>query len=171
MIHVAITFADRHTTRDGSRPIVACSSSEVVHAAEGELAGGGYGVGIFGALVPARHHVRAQRLGTRPVHPVRRSRSASRGESGDVGRGPDARFEIVRVMVPAQDVAVAHVSRVALEDRGEAVESTGNMNDPFSEMALYVLVRHSGSWWLAAGQNTIIGPPARSERSSAASER
>jgi hypothetical protein len=29
---------------------------------------------------------------------------------------------------------------------------------PFSEMALYVLVRRNGQWWLAAGQNTIVRP-------------
>jgi hypothetical protein len=29
----------------------------------------------------------------------------------------------------------------------------------FSEMALYVLVRRDGQWWLAAGQNTLVLPP------------
>lgn len=28
----------------------------------------------------------------------------------------------------------------------------------FSEMAMYVLVRRDGKWWLAAGQNTPIRP-------------
>jgi len=28
----------------------------------------------------------------------------------------------------------------------------------FSEMAMYVLVRRDGHWWLAAGQNTPMRP-------------
>ncbi|WP_238981380.1 hypothetical protein [Williamsia herbipolensis] len=30
------------------------------------------------------------------------------------------------------------------------------INGAFSEMAMYVLVRRDGMWWLAAGQNTPI---------------
>ena len=33
-----------------------------------------------------------------------------------------------------------------------------NSDQPFSEMAMYVLVRRKGEWWLAAGQNTPIRP-------------
>lgn len=29
---------------------------------------------------------------------------------------------------------------------------------PFSEIALYVLVKRNGTWWLAAGQNTPVRP-------------
>jgi hypothetical protein len=32
----------------------------------------------------------------------------------------------------------------------------GSHTGGFSEMALYVLVRRGGSWWLVAGQNTPI---------------
>jgi len=28
----------------------------------------------------------------------------------------------------------------------------------FSEMALYVLIRREGTWWLAAGQDTPVWP-------------
>jgi uncharacterized protein (TIGR02246 family) len=73
------------------------------------------------------------------------------------GRGGiSSRFEIVRVLVPAPGVALAQVRRVALDSDGEPIEPSDNVARSFSEMALYVLVRHGGVWWLAAGQNTPI---------------
>jgi uncharacterized protein (TIGR02246 family) len=62
--------------------------------------------------------------------------------------GGQSRFEIRRVLVPASDVALAHIERIAEVGPGA-----------FSEMALYVLVRRGGQWWVAAGQNTQIRPP------------
>jgi len=71
-------------------------------------------------------------------------------------RGGDrSRYEIVRVLAPAPDVAIAHVRRVALDAQG--VPAGADSNGAFSEMALYVLIRRDGTWWLAAGQNTPIG--------------
>jgi hypothetical protein len=71
--------------------------------------------------------------------------------------GPPSRYEIVRILVPTPDVAVAQVRRVALDVAGRPLvppfDATGG---PFSEMALYVLVRRGDDWWLAAGQNTLI---------------
>jgi PPOX class F420-dependent enzyme/OxyR family protein/uncharacterized protein (TIGR02246 family) len=64
--------------------------------------------------------------------------------------GPRSRYEIVQTLVPANGVALAHVRRVALAADGRPAP------DGFSEMALYVLVRRGGAWWLAAGQNTPI---------------
>jgi pyridoxamine 5'-phosphate oxidase family protein len=64
--------------------------------------------------------------------------------------GPRSRYELVRTLVPANGVALAQVRRVALEPDGRPAQ------DGFSEMALYVLVRRGGTWWLAAGQNTPI---------------
>ena len=69
---------------------------------------------------------------------------------------PAARFEVVRVLAPAPDMAVAQVRRVALDSGGEPVEPSADVSGPFSEMALYVLVRRGATWWLAAGQNTPI---------------
>jgi uncharacterized protein (TIGR02246 family) len=70
--------------------------------------------------------------------------------------GPSSRYQTVHVMAPTPDVAIAHVRRVALDGRGEQIP----IDDAsvFSEMAMYVLVRRDGKWWLAAGQNTPIRP-------------
>jgi PPOX class F420-dependent enzyme/OxyR family protein/uncharacterized protein (TIGR02246 family) len=70
--------------------------------------------------------------------------------------GPASRYEIVQALSPAPGVAVAHVRRVALGPDGEPAPEGGSAAGAFSEMALYVLVRRGGSWWLAAGQNTPI---------------
>jgi PPOX class F420-dependent enzyme/OxyR family protein/uncharacterized protein (TIGR02246 family) len=67
--------------------------------------------------------------------------------------GPASRYEIVHALSPAPGVAVAHVRRIALDAQGDPAPE-GDAG--FSEMALYVLVRRGGSWWLAAGQNTPI---------------
>jgi len=72
--------------------------------------------------------------------------------------GPSSRYEIVRVLAPTPDVAVAHVRRVALDPEGRPLEPTTDATGSFSEMALYVLVRRGRTWWLAAGQNTPIRP-------------
>ena len=72
-----------------------------------------------------------------------------------------SRFEIDRVLVPTPDVAIAHVRRVALDPAGRRLEPSVDGIGRFSEMALYVLIRRDGTWWLAAGQNTLVrpGPP------------
>lgn len=70
--------------------------------------------------------------------------------------GAASRYEIVRAFAVSDDVIVAHVARYALNPQGQPVEPTSDTMGAFSEMALYVLVRHEGTWWLAAGQNTPI---------------
>ncbi|PYK56622.1 MAG: hypothetical protein DME48_00595 [Verrucomicrobia bacterium] len=70
--------------------------------------------------------------------------------------GLSSRFEIVRVLVPAPGLAVAQVRRVALDYDGQPIKPSDDLTGSFSEMALYVLVRRGGVWWLAAGQNTPI---------------
>ena len=72
--------------------------------------------------------------------------------------GASSRYEIVQVLTPTPNIAVAHVRRLALDDDGQPVEPTSDVTGPFSEMALYVLVRRNRTWWLAAGQNTIVRP-------------
>jgi uncharacterized protein (TIGR02246 family) len=75
--------------------------------------------------------------------------------------GSSSRYEIVRVLAPTPDVAVAQVRRVALDPAGHPVEPASDVTGAFSETALYVLVRRDRTWWVAAGQNTLIrpGPP------------
>ena len=71
------------------------------------------------------------------------------------GEASRSRYEIVRVRTPAPDVALAHVRRLALDSDGEPIPSRTGA-ERYSELALYVLVRRSGRWWLAAGQNAIV---------------
>jgi uncharacterized protein (TIGR02246 family) len=70
--------------------------------------------------------------------------------------GRSSRFEIERILAPAPGVAVAQVRRIALDLDGQPIEPSDDVTESFSEMALYVLVRRGGVWWLAAGQNTPI---------------
>lgn len=76
--------------------------------------------------------------------------------------GPASRYEVAGVLSPAPDVILAQVRRVALRPDGEPVPPRppgADGSGGFSEMALYVLVRRDGEWWLAAGQNTIVLAP------------
>jgi PPOX class F420-dependent enzyme/OxyR family protein/uncharacterized protein (TIGR02246 family) len=66
-----------------------------------------------------------------------------------------SRYQVVRVRAATPDVALAQVRRDALDEAGEPIPSRDG-EARFSEMALYVLVRRDGAWWLAAGQNTVI---------------
>jgi PPOX class F420-dependent enzyme/OxyR family protein/uncharacterized protein (TIGR02246 family) len=75
--------------------------------------------------------------------------------------GPASRYEVVAVLAPAPGVAVAQIRRTALGPNGEPVAPSADLSGPFSEMALYVLVRRGDTWWLAAGQNTPVLPPPR----------
>ncbi|WP_207386789.1 SgcJ/EcaC family oxidoreductase [Frankia sp. Cppng1_Ct_nod] len=61
-----------------------------------------------------------------------------------------SRYEPVQTLMPTPDVVITQVRRQALP------EADGTEPSGFSEMAMYVLVRRDGRWWLAAGQNTPI---------------
>jgi uncharacterized protein (TIGR02246 family) len=56
---------------------------------------------------------------------------------------PASRIELAQLVEPAIGVVVAQIRRTAL-------------NGGFSEMAMYVLVKHGDRWWLTAGQNTPV---------------
>ncbi|MBV9705157.1 MAG: SgcJ/EcaC family oxidoreductase [Methylobacteriaceae bacterium] len=73
-------------------------------------------------------------------------------------RGPAFRYQVRHVLVVREDVAIAHIARLALGPEGEPLRPDSDPNQPFSEMAMYVLVRRDGQWWLAAGQNTPMRP-------------
>ena len=78
--------------------------------------------------------------------------------------GPASRYEVATVLSPAPGVIVTQVRRVALGPGGEPLPPRPPAADgsgAFSEMAMYVLVRRGGQWWLAAGQNTIVLTPPR----------
>jgi uncharacterized protein (TIGR02246 family) len=72
--------------------------------------------------------------------------------------GPPVHYEVRHVMRVSDDAIVAHIARVVVTPTGEAVAPSHDPSQPFSEMAMYVLVRRNGKWWLAAGQNTPIRP-------------
>jgi hypothetical protein len=58
------------------------------------------------------------------------------------------------VLAPAPGIALAQVRRLALGDDGQPLDP----EHAFSEMALYVLMKRDGDWWLVAGQNTPVRP-------------
>ena len=99
--------------------------------------------------------------GYEPLHAIHlRINAEQRG-------GPASRYEVEAVLSPAPDVVVTQVRRVALGPDGVPVPPRppgDGASGAFSEMAMYVLVRRDGQWWLAAGQNTIVQPPPFSPR-------
>ena len=62
------------------------------------------------------------------------------------------------VLSPAPDVALAQVRRVALDLDGQPVTPSADLTGSFSEMALYVLVRRDGTWWLGQARTRPSGP-------------
>ena len=71
---------------------------------------------------------------------------------------PAFRYQVRHVLALSDDVIVAHIARLALDADGKPLPPTVDPDEPFSEMAMYVLVHRDGQWWLAAGQNTPMRP-------------
>jgi uncharacterized protein (TIGR02246 family) len=71
---------------------------------------------------------------------------------------PRFRYQVRHVLAVSSDVVVAHIARLALGPGGEPLAPSAGPSQPFSEMAMYVLVSRDGEWWLAAGQNTPMRP-------------
>jgi uncharacterized protein (TIGR02246 family) len=71
---------------------------------------------------------------------------------------PSIRYEVRHVLAISADVVVAHIARLILGPDGRPTPIESPDDQPFSEMAMFVLVRRDGQWWLAAGQNTPMRP-------------
>jgi uncharacterized protein (TIGR02246 family) len=65
--------------------------------------------------------------------------------------GACSTYTVEHVRFPTDDVAIAYVRRTSDSPRGP--ERPGQAA-AFDELALFVLVRRDGTWWLAAGQHT-----------------
>jgi uncharacterized protein (TIGR02246 family) len=96
----------------------------------------------FGALVNGYEQLH-------PIH-VRFQRRA--------GPAPRVRYEVRHVLAVSDDVVIAHIARLMLDDDGQPLSPSDDADQPFSELAMYVLVHRDGQWWLAAGQNTPMRP-------------
>ena len=67
-------------------------------------------------------------------------------------------YQVRHVLAVGDDVIVAHIARLGMLPDGTPLPASFDPEQPFSEMAMYVLVRRDGQWWLAAGQNTPMRP-------------
>lgn len=72
-----------------------------------------------------------------------------RGLAGPL-RDERARYEVRDVTFLRPDVAVAHKHAWAVDADGEPIDVGHAM------VALYVLVKEDGRWWVAARQNTLV---------------
>lgn len=85
------------------------------------------------------------------IHSIHSKMFASVSAPQARGEGGGSRYQIEHARLVAEGVAIAYVRRSSLAERGE--EQPGQ-TDAFDELALFVLVRRDGAWWLAAGLHT-----------------
>jgi uncharacterized protein (TIGR02246 family) len=64
-----------------------------------------------------------------------------------------ARYEVTDVRFPRPDVALVRKRATATDAEGTPLGVGHQM------VALYVLVREAGTWWIAARQNTLVPDP------------
>jgi uncharacterized protein (TIGR02246 family) len=72
-----------------------------------------------------------------------------RGLAGPL-RDEHARYEVRDITFLRPDVAVAHKRAWAIDGDGQPIDVDHAM------VALYVLVKEDGRWWVAARQNTLV---------------
>jgi uncharacterized protein (TIGR02246 family) len=92
----------------------------------------------YGALV----------VGYENLHPIHVRFQERKGAKSHV------RYEVRHVEAVSADVVMTHIARLVLGSDDQVLPPRADADQPFSELALYVLVRRDGRWWLAAGQNT-----------------
>jgi len=83
------------------------------------------------------------------IHAIHSRLFAADRARGDRG----SRYEIEHARLVADDVAIAYVRRFSLAEERAPTDEPGRP-DAFDELALFVLVRRDGAWWLAAGLHT-----------------
>lgn len=71
-----------------------------------------------------------------------------RGLAGPL-RDESARYELQDVLFVRPDVAVAYKRALAITSEGNEIDGGQRM------VALYVLVKEQGAWWVVARQNTL----------------
>ncbi|NKY58843.1 SgcJ/EcaC family oxidoreductase [Nocardia flavorosea] len=79
--------------------------------------------------------------------------SARRGLAGFLA-DEYVRYAVTDIVFLRPDIAIAHKTARAVTEHGELID-----RDP-AMVALYVLVREDGRWWVAARQNTPVPAPA-----------
>ncbi|HEY8544624.1 MAG TPA: hypothetical protein VIL36_06240 [Acidimicrobiales bacterium] len=99
------------------------------------------------------------------IHAIHTRMLAAAHDRGDAG----SRYEIEDARRIADDVAIAYVRRRSLAEAKPPADSSDDADDAdhtedaqpqpgraagFDELALFVLVRRDGAWWLAAGLHT-----------------
>ncbi|WP_280436029.1 SgcJ/EcaC family oxidoreductase [Nocardia carnea] len=78
--------------------------------------------------------------------------SARRGLAGFLA-DEYVRYAVTDIVFLRPDIAIAHKAARAVTADGEPID-----RDP-AMVALYVLVRENGRWWVAARQNTLVPAP------------
>jgi uncharacterized protein (TIGR02246 family) len=144
-----------------ARPALRIDSADAVAAVEGFVAGLQEGHDRRDAEVLNRQFAvdvawgspyGALVAGYEQLHPIHlRLQERNKG-------GTAFRYEVRHVLAVTGDVVIAHIARIALGPDGHPLPPSGAPNQPFSELAMYVLVRREAKWWLAAAQNTPIRP-------------
>jgi uncharacterized protein (TIGR02246 family) len=94
----------------------------------------------------------ASAVTVRGVHVTGREALLESYRTGFAGplRDQYARYELADLAFLRPDVAVAHMRAVATTPDGEPIDVGHSM------LALYVLVREDGRWWIAARQDTVV---------------